>query len=111
MCTNIFLYLCMICEYENISTYLMSKTSVIDKIRAIDNLIDLMIVSMAEYATGSGSTISEYQLDDGQVKIKTGYRSLTEITNGLKNLEHIRQIYINRFNGRCVVLRDLKSFR
>lgn len=101
----------MLCEYDNISAYLVTKKTLIDRIRALEELIDLTILSLADHISGSGTTISEYQLDDGQVKIKTGYRSLTEVSNGLKNLEHIKQLYTNQLNGRSVVLRDMKSFR
>lgn len=101
----------MSCIYPSISTYLESRQSVLEKIVAINLLIDSMIISMADHASGAGSTISEYSLDDGQVKIKTAYRSLTDVQNGVAALEKMKQMYINRYNGRTIILRDEKSFR
>jgi hypothetical protein len=100
----------MACEYTSISTYLMSKSKIVERIKAIDELIDLMVLTLADHIGGAGATISEYQLDDGQVKLKTGYRSINEVQNGLKGLETMREMYLNRFNGRGVVLRDIKTF-
>lgn len=100
----------MACEYNSISAYLASKKVGLERIKAIELLIDAMILSLADYTSGSGSTISEYQLDDGQVKIKTGYRSLSEVSAGVTSLERMKQMYINQYNGRCTVLKDSKSF-
>lgn len=101
----------MSCEFTSITTYLESQDSVKGKINAINALIDAMIISMAEHAIGAGSTIGEYALDDGQVKVKTVYRSITEVSNGIETLEKMKQLYINRFNGRKIILRDERSFR
>lgn len=101
----------MSCEFESITLFLESEQTIVGRISALDKLIDAMILSLAEHTSGAGATISEYQLDDGQVKIRTAYRSIKEVEDGLQALEKMRQIYINRYNGRVTVLRDEKSFR
>jgi hypothetical protein len=94
-----------------ISDYIASKSDLKSKIDAIDILIDKMILSVTESIDGVGSNISEYQLDDGQVKIKTSYRSIGEVKSGVDALEQLKQMYVNRFKGRVTVLRDEKIFR
>lgn len=98
------------CEYDNISTYILSKPAGLQRIKAIEALIDIMIASIADHASGSGATVSEYQLDDGQVKLKTGYRSLSEVSAGVQALEKMKQMYVNQYNGRSVILKDVKTF-
>lgn len=48
----------------------------------------------------SMSGILEYQLDDGQTKIKTVYRSLSEINTSMLVLERELQDCYNQLNGR-----------
>lgn len=101
----------MSCTYESVYLFLESKTKMVDRVKAIDLLIDQMILSLSDQAAGPGSGISEYSLDDGQVKIKTGYRSFSDVESGIQSLERMKQLYINRLNGRVIILRDEKSFR
>lgn len=61
---------------------------------------------MADTAAGIGGNVSMYELDDGQVRIKTGYRSVEDVTKGITALETMRQMYLNRLNGRATVLVD-----
>lgn len=86
-----------------VSEYIQSKTDLNSKICAIEALIDQMLVNAVE-AIGNSGTAS-YSMDDGQMKVTTNYRSVDEITSGVKNLEKIKQIYVNRRNGHTVVLR------
>lgn len=94
-----------------ISVYLESKKSLLEKINAIDALIDTMIAKTADVAGGQGSIINEYWMDDGQMKVKTVYRSIAEVEAGITALEKIKQRYVNRFDGRCMVLRDVRGLR
>lgn len=93
-----------------ISEYLSSKEKLKDRIAAIDVLIDKAILSLAETLDGVGANISTYELDDGQVKIKTGYRSIDEVEAGIKSLERMKNLYINKLYGRSVQLRDNNTF-
>ena len=94
-----------------ISEYLESKTKLADRIIAIDALIDKMILSTVEAVDGMNPTIGEYQLDDGQVKVKTVYRSIEQVQSGITALEQIKQMYVNRLRGRITVLRNRDVFR
>lgn len=86
-----------------VSEYIQSKTSLNSKICAIEALIDQMLVNAVEAIDNSGT--ASYSMDDGQMKVTTNYRSVDEITSGIKNLEKIKQMYVNRRNGHTVVLR------
>jgi len=97
-------------EYS-IPAYLESKTKLLDRIQAIDVLIDNAILLMGTTVSGPAGNISSYELDDSQVRIKTGYRSMQEVEEGIRSLERMKQMYVNRLNGRAVVLQDKRTFR
>lgn len=97
-------------EYTVIS-YLQSKTKLSERIASLDLMIDAAILLLAENINGAAGNISSYELDDGQVRIKTGYRSITDIQNGIEALERTRNLYLNRLNGRVTILRDIRSIR
>lgn len=99
------------CTYNTFSDYLVTKQSLWDRIAAIDLLIEKGILLMADTISGVGGNISAYELDDGQVKIKTNYRSIEDVESGLKALERMKNLYMNQLNGRSTVLRDHKTFR
>lgn len=86
-----------------ISQYVESKESLLDKINAIQALIDAMILKGLD-VVGSAE-YEEYQMDDGQMKVRTRYRSIEDFNNGIKFLEQTKQRYVNRYNGRVGVMR------
>lgn len=85
-------------EYNRASVYLATKTSDKAKITAIDAIINTLLASAADAASNEG--IEEYWLDDGQTKIKTVYRDSESIYKGIVAFQRLRQIYVNRVNGR-----------
>ena len=91
-----------------VKEYIQSKTSLLDKINAIEALIDSMILNSIE-AVEVGGTAS-YSMDDGQMKVTTEYRSMDQITKGIAGLERTLQMYINRYNGRVMVLRNKLNY-
>jgi len=99
--------------YDSAALYVSSCASLQAKITAIDNIISALLTT-ALVAVGKGD-ISEYSLDDGQTKIKTVYRSASEITTAVENFERIKQLYINQLDnnrtGRRTRLVDSKNFR
>ncbi len=95
----------------SITDYITSQTTLNERIKAIDNLIDVMILRLTEVAEGQNSSIEEYQLDDGQMKIRTRYRTVTDVEVGIRSLEKMKQLFINRRDGRVMYLRDSRSFR
>ena len=92
----------------SIKEYIQSKTTLDSKIAAIENLIDLMILGSLEAIDNSGT--ASYSMDDGQMKVTTNYRSIPDITAGIKALEKILQMYINRRNGHVTVLRGRLNY-
>ncbi len=94
---------------HSIKSYIVSKKSVEQKIKAIDALIDAIILQGLETSEDVGITIDEYSLDDGQMKIRTSYRSVKDIQKGIEALEATKQMYVNRLNGRVMTLRDVRS--
>ena len=100
----------MSCDYT-IDEYISVQNNYQGKILAIDTLIDLMLLNLAKQAGSDMSGINEYQLDDGQIKIRTVYTSLKDLEQGIRALETLKQMYLNRMHGRTVILRDINAFK
>jgi len=94
-----------------ISIYIESKTTLLDKINAIDLLVDKMIIKIGETVDGNELTLDSYWMDDGQMNVKTQYKSLEDIEMSVFRLERMKQMYVNRYNGRSFVLRDFRGLR
>ena len=94
-----------------ISIYLENKTTLLEKITAIDLLIDKMIVKIGETIDSDSLAIDEYWLHDGQMNVKTSYKSLEDIEMSVFRLERMKRLYVNRYNGRGFVLRDVRGLR
>lgn len=93
------------------SQYIESQTSLKAKIDAIDALITAMLNSLVDFAAGNTAAIEEYQMDDGQMKIRTRYKRAADVDAGIQGLERMKQIYVNRYNGHTFLLRDVRSVR
>jgi hypothetical protein len=93
----------MIDGYIGISQYVEKECTLRGKIKAIDNLIYAFELKLLD--TVGSSNYSEYQLDDGQMKVRTTYRSPKDVTAAITELEKLKQRYVNRLNGRVTVLR------
>ena len=91
-----------------VKEYIQSKSSILEKIKAIESLIDAMILNTAEAIDNSGT--ASYSMDTGQTKVTTTYRSVEEVNKGIKALEQTLQMYVNRYNGRVVVLRGRLNY-
>jgi len=83
--------------------YVQSKTTLVLKIQAIDALIDAMELALLDVS--ESAAYDEYQMDDGQMKVRTKYRSAKDVTAGILGLEQLKQRYLNRLNGRIIVFR------
>ena len=66
-------------------------------------------MKLLDFVDGAGAITEEYRMDDGQMEVRTSYKSHSDIEIGIKSLEKLRQRYINRYNGRSVVLRDVRG--
>lgn len=95
--------------YDSSYIYITSCSDLRERIRRIDVIIDSLLNSSLETALSDDK--QEYWLDDGQVKVKVVRRSAAESTNAIKQLESIKNIYLNQLNGRMVRLIDAKNFK
>ena len=89
--------------------YVNGALTVQDKICRIEEIIGIMMNSLAESALNQD--VSEYRLDDGQTKVQTIYRSATQITNAIEDLERLVVFYKNKDLPRTTVLRDHEQIR
>ncbi len=94
--------------YTSADVYVDSKTSLRAKIAAIEE-IQAALLTSALKAAAKGA-ISQYSLNDGQTIIQTTYRNSKEIEASYNAFERIRQMYLNRLNGRRIRLVDSKNF-
>jgi len=90
-------------EYYSITQYVDAKSKLIGKVATYDLLIESMEKAIL-LGTESGH-INQYEMDDGQMKVRANYRSISEMVRAVKGLETLRQMYINRINGSITVLR------
>lgn len=95
--------------YNSPVDYYQSRESILDKITALDAIIDALMVSAAAGA-GTGH-FAEYSLDDGQTKIRTAYRNVKDVEAGITAFERIKQRYINQLKGHRIRLMDISNFR
>lgn len=97
-------------EYT-IPDFLLSRTTLASRLEAVEICIDNALIAMAGGITGSKLGIKEYQIDDSMVKIRTEYRNLKEITDGITALEKMRNRYMNQLNGRQFIAKDRITLR
>ena len=101
----------MPCIEYTVSEYLDTKQDLQAKCDTILLMISKLEDLQLDTISSAGSTISSYELDDGQVRIKTGYRSVSDIQGSIDMLEKRYQKYYNRLRGRTVVLQDKSTFK
>lgn len=82
--------------YDSAKIYIESKSSLIDKIKAIDSVIAALTTGMLDVAANGG--ISSYSLDNGQTKINQTYRDPESITRSIKAFMSIKNIYLSDLN-------------
>ena len=97
--------------YDSASIYIDSRSSDRAKIAAINSIIDKLLILAASAAENpSGPVIiDEYEINDGQSKIRTRYRSFDDIQKSITAFEKLKQIYVNRLNGRVMRAVDSKN--
>ena len=90
-------------QVVTISQYLESKPDLLCKIKAINDLIAALELKLLDTVGTAG--YDEYSMDDGQMKVRTKYRSTADVSAGITALEIIKQRYVNQHNGRVTVFR------
>ena len=93
--------------YDSAAIYVDSATKICDKIVKIDLILDALLTN-AMIAAGDDN-IREYSLNDGQTIIRTEYSGTDSVMKSYQSWEKIKQIYVNRLDGRMVRLVDGKS--
>ena len=98
----------MAAEYKSANIYINEATDLRDKISRINNVINALLDVALKAA--STENITEYQLDDGQTKIRTMYRGTKAVFEAINDFERLKQMYINRLMGRAIRLVDSQNF-
>jgi len=100
----------MSCCVLTLKEYLTSAKTLKERISNLEKLIDIMILSTLEASEdGAAPNVSEYQLNDGQMIVRTSYKTYADLIGGIKRLEGIKQMYMNQLNGRVMTSRDIRS--
>lgn len=90
------------------SEFIVCAQSIRDRMDRIGQILtkleEQMILAVEDVA------VSEYTLNDGQVVIKTAYRSPESIAKAIDHYERIYNRLANRCNGRIFTLKDARSF-
>ena len=89
-------------EFMSILAYFECKSKLIGKIATYDLLIESMEKTlMAGVESGH---LLQWELDDGQMKVRSQYRNVNDMTEAMNNLIKLRQYYVNKANGRTTRL-------
>ncbi len=94
--------------YNSAGIYIESGSSLSDKLQRIDQVISALLALLVDNA--ASAQYKEYQLDDGQTKIRSVYNSPADIQTSINAMEKLKQMYANRLNGRVFRLRDGRNF-
>lgn len=85
------------CTYSCPELYIQSAKTIVAKIEKLD----LLIIALEDSALkGAGKAhIEEYEINDGQSKIRNTYRDMGSVMSAIKDFETLRIMYINRLPG------------
>jgi hypothetical protein len=95
-------------EFDSAYVYVSSGTDIRDKICKIDAIINALFDVALKAA--ANDNITQYSLDDGQVKINTTYKGTDSVYKSIEAFRRLRNEYINQLNGRVMRMVDSKSF-
>ncbi len=83
--------------------YIEGATGLLERLTRIEQIIEAL--ELRQVAVTANSDVEEYQLNDGQVNIRTIYRSAEQIAKAIEAYERLKQKILNKLNGRQMVLR------
>ena len=65
-------------------------------------LTDILIEKFEEalLAGATSGHLLQYEMDDGQMKVRVQYRNVRDMTEAMNGLIKMRQYYVNKANGR-----------
>jgi hypothetical protein len=98
-------------EYSNALVFVTSPADIAQRLANVRLIIAKLYVLAANSSDADNGIYESYELDDGQVKIATKYRSSKQINNDILAYERLENKYLKQLNGRRIVLRDGKNFR
>ena len=87
----------------NETVYIEGATGLLDRLSRIESIIEAL--ELRQVAVIGNSDIEEYSLNDGQIQIRTIYKSAESIAKAITAYEKIKQSILNKLNGRGMVLR------
>jgi len=87
----------------NETVYIEGATGLIDRLSRIESIIEAL--ELRQVAVIGNSDIEEYSLNDGQIQIRTLYKSAESMAKAIMSYEKIKQSILNKLNGRGMVLR------
>ena len=87
----------------NETLYIQEAASTFERVQRIESIINALELQML--SATANEPIQEYSLDDGQVKIRTMYRSIKGMQDGIFVLEQMKNRLINQLNGHFMALR------
>jgi hypothetical protein len=83
--------------------YITGATSQFERLERINQIIIALEMQILDNI--GNEPITEYSLNDGQVTIRTVYRSVEQMTKAIFALEKLKNKLLNELNGRGMVLR------
>lgn len=89
-------------NFMTISEFVECKSKLIGKVATYDLLIESMEKTLI--AGIESGHLLQWELDDGQMKCRSQYRNVTDLTNAMNGLIKLRQYYINKANGSSIRL-------
>lgn len=95
--------------FDSAAIYIQSCTTGKAQIAAVDAVIAALTTTMLTAAT-NGELYEEYELDDGQTKIKCRYRSVSAIMASINGLRAYRNQLERNVNGSIIRLMDQSNF-
>ena len=101
----------MVVYYNCIRDYLASKTTIEARIATCQQIIDNMNMLILEFSINGNAGTGEYDLDNGQTKVKGTYRSVEDLARSITAVETIMWRWINQKEGRMTRLSDQNNFR
>jgi hypothetical protein len=87
----------------NETLYIEGATGLVERLSRIESIIEAL--ELRQIAAIGNSDIEEYSLNDGQIQIRTLYKSAESIAKAIIAYERIKQSILNKLNGRGMVLR------
>lgn len=91
-------------NYYTVKQYVDSKCDLRSRIAAI-NLVIMNLETSGLSNIGENADLSEYEFNDGQMRIKVSYRNASDLSKDILALEQIKSRLEGRLNGRRTALR------